>query len=87
MRRWCLGDEAMDCIGELQEQISALQEDVQRLKQQQGRSDTKITVALTHLLPLLRWAYLSAKATGKTKFESQFLVAGKGISSLFRKIQ
>lgn len=82
-----MDDLALGELEELQDQISQLQEDIRRLKQQQGRNDHKITVALTHLLPLLRWAYLTAKATGTSKFESQFLVAGKGIASLFNKTQ
>lgn len=82
-----MDDAAMDALGELQEQITQLQEDVKRLKQQQGHNQGRISIALTHLATVLRWAYANAKANGDRSYETKLLVAGKGIASCFTKTQ
>lgn len=81
-------------IRELNEQMAALldittnlEEDVIRLKREQGRNDTRITVALTHLNTVLRWAYAWAKAQGDEAYLSKLLVAGRGVASCFSKTQ
>ena len=74
--------ETSTALAEMQEQIAALQQQVEQLQKGQKDNRNLVSIALKNLLTLCRWAYPQSKATGN-KYTAEIKAGGVQIKACF----